>query len=242
MTAVVAVDRDPDLGFRHRQLGQIRLDRRRQCRRRLDPGGAHHGGRLRHGGGCLGHLGVERFGPAIGCFEFGELFGQRPVFFHHGLERVAVLPADLLQLMTTCLHGRESLGVLFDRVDHGTDRVGEIVEVGEDVSHPGRFVGEGSPTLESWQGLAELITNAVVVGDQFENGRSCLLMLDGVSQDLFALHEAGVFVFVFDRNGVEFFDLVAQEVDLSVTRTWITTECGESRFDLVKRRPCCFEL
>ncbi len=219
----------------------MRLDGRSEPRTRGEAGRANLGGRRSDPGAGVGQLGVEVLGSAIGLLELAQPLGECSVFVDDGSQVVAVLAAQLLELVASGLDGSERLGVGFDGVGDRADRVGEVVELGQEVAQTDRIVGERRSAVEPDEGLAQQVPDPVVVGQHRERRRRSLLVIDGVGQDLFLFGQALVFVGVLDRRSVEFVDLIAEQVDLTVTGTLVAADAGEHGFDVVQRAPSLLE-
>ena len=150
----------------------------------------------------------------------------------HVSEVVAVLAAQVAQLLTPGPDRGQPLGIGDDAVRRVADGAGDVVELGEhglealDRGPVGRSVAQSSG------GGSDRVPPPAVTGEHLVGGIAGETVLLGVGQRVLLHLQHGLLVRVVDGGGVELGDLEPGEVEFACAGSFVAAERGQLGVEL----------
>ena len=228
---------DLEPAFGQGEVGEVRLDRLGKPGRCFSSGVAQLLLGFPEQLGCTAPFLLDGVPQILACFEIRQSLPGGGLEADHVAQPIAVLPPELRQQVSPGLHRAQALRIVLECLFTLPKLSCHVGELALHAPEPGGQVPEWIVSIESGRrdpdqvGCSRLIPSAVPAGQTAPGGLHCeAKRLSGAEDCLFGL-EAGFFVGVADRCGLELANLESQQVDLTRQLSRVPSDLAPEDFE-----------
>ena len=164
-------------------------------------------------------------GAGLEALDLGEPRLGLPGERHHLGETVAVLPAQLTELLAPAPELVESLGIVGHPLVRDPELLRDVVELGLGGADAGLELRKRGSPGQRVDRLAERVEPGAF--DRVVGAGQRLAVRRGVREERLLGFEHCLLVLVVDRRGGDLVHLEAEQIDLARTRAFIAAECSK---------------